>query len=414
MALATKCPHCNTTFRVASDQLKLRGGIVRCGFCDEVFDGNATLVDSATSVAPVIEFCPDTSETVALPVPEQEVDRVALAQPAAEKVAPDDACAETAPPAATKTAAAVLAAGGESDDDAPDGRDDDACRFGTLPLDGAQQAAGAMAVGPEAEYLELALDAALPSKLGSGAKAIPQLGADVCEPDSGTAVFDQSDQDSAAPFAALPERTLPLSAADNHVVPVKRSRVHGEEPIVAVEAKIDEPDEPKFVTQSRRRLRSGKTMRALMSIGSALLLVALLTQGLTTFRNQLAAQVPALKPLLVSICSRLGCHVDLPARIELISIEQGELQTLSENTFSYATVLHNKSNSAQAWPDIELVLNDNGDQPLLRRVFTPREYLSAPPNPNEGFAGHSEQAVKLYFELARLKASGYHIAVFYP
>ncbi|UUZ52639.1 zinc-ribbon domain-containing protein [Massilia sp. H-1] len=45
MALATRCPHCKTTFRVASDQLKLRGGIVRCGTCNQVFDGNATLVD---------------------------------------------------------------------------------------------------------------------------------------------------------------------------------------------------------------------------------------------------------------------------------------------------------------------------------------------------------------------------------
>ncbi|MDB5756578.1 MAG: hypothetical protein JWR56_3006, partial [Massilia sp.] len=45
MALATICPHCNTTFRVASDQLKLRGGIVRCGACNEVFDGNAALID---------------------------------------------------------------------------------------------------------------------------------------------------------------------------------------------------------------------------------------------------------------------------------------------------------------------------------------------------------------------------------
>ncbi|MBY0557455.1 MAG: zinc-ribbon domain-containing protein, partial [Burkholderiaceae bacterium] len=44
MALATKCPHCNTVFRVAHDQLKLRGGIVRCGSCNEVFDGNAALL----------------------------------------------------------------------------------------------------------------------------------------------------------------------------------------------------------------------------------------------------------------------------------------------------------------------------------------------------------------------------------
>jgi predicted Zn finger-like uncharacterized protein len=33
MALATQCPHCLTIFRVASDQLKLRGGLVRCGSC---------------------------------------------------------------------------------------------------------------------------------------------------------------------------------------------------------------------------------------------------------------------------------------------------------------------------------------------------------------------------------------------
>jgi len=45
MALATQCPHCHTTFRVASDQLKLRGGIVRCGACQSIFDGSAHLID---------------------------------------------------------------------------------------------------------------------------------------------------------------------------------------------------------------------------------------------------------------------------------------------------------------------------------------------------------------------------------
>ncbi|HWV64041.1 MAG TPA: MJ0042-type zinc finger domain-containing protein, partial [Oxalicibacterium sp.] len=39
MALATKCPHCQTTFRVAHDQLKLRAGLVRCGHCKEIFNG---------------------------------------------------------------------------------------------------------------------------------------------------------------------------------------------------------------------------------------------------------------------------------------------------------------------------------------------------------------------------------------
>src|SRR5450830_1008115 len=70
MALATKCPHCNTIFRVAADQLKLRGGIVRCGTCKEVFDGNAALVDPAAAL-PFLPSAP-TSQAPAAPVVHEE------------------------------------------------------------------------------------------------------------------------------------------------------------------------------------------------------------------------------------------------------------------------------------------------------------------------------------------------------
>src|SRR5690606_4248011 len=42
--LAARCPVCHTTFRVVADQLKLRGGLVRCGKCDTVFDGRDHLL----------------------------------------------------------------------------------------------------------------------------------------------------------------------------------------------------------------------------------------------------------------------------------------------------------------------------------------------------------------------------------
>ena len=50
MALATRCPNCHALFRVAADQLKLRGGLVRCGACRHVFDATGMLsyVDDAT------------------------------------------------------------------------------------------------------------------------------------------------------------------------------------------------------------------------------------------------------------------------------------------------------------------------------------------------------------------------------
>ena len=39
MSLATRCPTCGTAFRVVSDQLKLRRGLVRCGKCRHIFNG---------------------------------------------------------------------------------------------------------------------------------------------------------------------------------------------------------------------------------------------------------------------------------------------------------------------------------------------------------------------------------------
>lgn len=54
MALATKCPQCGSLFRVVADQLKLRGGLVRCGQCHSVFDaiGSLTYLDDSV-VAPM-------------------------------------------------------------------------------------------------------------------------------------------------------------------------------------------------------------------------------------------------------------------------------------------------------------------------------------------------------------------------
>src|SRR5690348_690217 len=50
MVLATRCPHCRTTFRVVQDQLKLRGGLVRCGACKEIFNGVENLLRPTQSL----------------------------------------------------------------------------------------------------------------------------------------------------------------------------------------------------------------------------------------------------------------------------------------------------------------------------------------------------------------------------
>jgi predicted Zn finger-like uncharacterized protein len=67
MALATQCPHCFTSFRVANDQLKLHAGLVRCGSCKQTFNGIEHLLapGEAPRQAPVTSYTAehDTAET---------------------------------------------------------------------------------------------------------------------------------------------------------------------------------------------------------------------------------------------------------------------------------------------------------------------------------------------------------------
>ena len=146
------------------------------------------------------------------------------------------------------------------------------------------------------------------------------------------------------------------------------------------------------------------------------MLIAALLQGAYVFRNQIAGWFPQAKPVLIDACKLLGCRIDLPAQIDQVSIESSELQTLAndKDTFVLTTLLRNYSSTSQEWPHIELTLNDINEKALLRRVFTPADYLHNSEDVRLGFSANSERSVKLSFELSQLKASGYRVYLFYP
>jgi predicted Zn finger-like uncharacterized protein len=52
MSLITRCPACRTMFKVVPDQLRISGGWVRCGQCDEVFDASTNLQDPLVAQTP--------------------------------------------------------------------------------------------------------------------------------------------------------------------------------------------------------------------------------------------------------------------------------------------------------------------------------------------------------------------------
>jgi hypothetical protein len=182
------------------------------------------------------------------------------------------------------------------------------------------------------------------------------------------------------------------------------------------EQEEEETYEPSFVVQARRRQRRSKILRIFMSLASVVLLLTLAAQSAYVFRTQLAAWFPQSKPLLAQFCQITGCRVKLPAQIDMVSIESTELQAVvpNKNVFALNVLLRNRSALAQAWPDIELTLNDGNEQAVARRVLLPREYLPSAQDIAKGFGANSEQPIKLNFELAQVKASGYRVYLFYP
>ncbi|MGF6273500.1 putative Zn finger-like uncharacterized protein [Massilia sp. UYP11] len=410
MALATQCPHCGTLFRVAADQLKLRGGIVRCGACQQVFDGNAGLVDltaaqSAAALSPGAtqdtsatnaSIAPDsgkdggqnTGQDADQPIYTLEFDRAlspfgilphALNEPDAEQDLAVEAEAAPAPVADIQVHEERAAAPPPAD-----GRDSH---------DGPAPAAEAMAGAAEPVARQPAPDAP-PLLLRESAGGSPPI---------------------VSPAAAPPSRSPRGRAAEARSRRSKLTPTRIEE---TPKLRVPEIDEPEFVRRGRQREQSGKAVRIAMIAGSILLLLAIVLQAMVSFRDILAARYPGLRPALVSACDLFGCQVGLPARPDALVIETGELITLGGNAYTLNTVLRNGGDLALAWPSIELTLNDRDDKPLVRRVFGPRDYVpqlaDAEGGNITGFGARAEQPVKIHFRLEGLEPSGYHIAVFYP
>lgn len=224
--------------------------------------------------------------------------------------------------------------------------------------------------------------------------------------------------DHSAPASADAAQDDPVEQAldDLESRPWRREQETSPDDDALDRAESAEYEEPNFVKQGRRRQRIGRVLRAAMMTGSAILFLALLLQSAYVFRNRIAALFPQTKPVLAAICMRLGCQVGLPAQIEAVSIESSELQTLAADasTFALTVLLRNHGATDQAWPGIELTLNDASEKPVARRVFLPREYLTPPLDVNKGLGARSEQVIRLYFELTQLKASGYRVYLFYP
>lgn len=82
--MLTRCPHCQTAFRVTSEQLKARQGRVRCGACQSVFDALDSLSDELAPASPPASAPPPDAEPETLIEQEPPSEPVPAFAPAPE------------------------------------------------------------------------------------------------------------------------------------------------------------------------------------------------------------------------------------------------------------------------------------------------------------------------------------------
>ena len=378
MALATKCPQCGAMFRVVADQLKLRGGLVRCGQCRTVFDaiGSLAYVEDAalTASRPVAESTRDPEDnlhaeraglktTTATPAPAPAVER---ARPAPERRRdPSDRKRKALGPATTLRIAPGLAPVATVSQELPPAPPPAADRRARRPISTEELAA---------------TETGVPTLLAPG--PLTDAGSD-------------------------PTRALLEGIEVIEVSPLP-------EPAAVAAAALQE--EPEFIRAAERAPRRGFSI--VFSGGSLLLLLLAVAQLAVTFRSDVLTRWPEARPALSQLCDVFGCTLGWPTQPDQLAVIGSELQSIAgTDVLELTAVIRNRAAYTQALPALEVTLSDTQNRPVVRKIFSPADYLAAAGEPrtriDEGLAAGADMTIRIHFETRGLQAAGFLVYPFY-
>jgi len=369
MALATRCPSCHALFRVVADQLKLRGGLVRCGACGHVFDAIGTLsyLDDA-SLRPV--------------VPPPAVPQLETGSALTLRIPPSDLRPEP----------------GEANHEQPLPPEPSTTTSGTSLTEAVTTAGDGAPVSGAATF--------------SDTKAPAQVGGINAAPESEPAMAVGAEGDDQAEPAA--SSVADISSAHADADQTAGSPTDGVLPETASEI----PDAP--VTDAAAFLQEAPRRRSVTiayAIGALLLFAALALQLAFFFRAELIAQWPVARPAMVSICQRMNCSVGWPTRGEMLAVVGSELQSLpGTSALELTAVVRNRSSVTLALPAIEVTLTDTQNRAIARKVFAPVDYLAASDaaaRQIEGIEAGADMSVRIIFEVRGMNAAGFVVYPFY-
>lgn len=365
--MLTRCPTCQTAFRLHPEQLRARRGEVRCGSCLTPFNALEHLTEDARTPASAVP--PPHTESAdtpgAAPAPSSE----ALAAPTVSIPLP-----QTESPAFRPPPKAF-----------PEKHQTSAAKT-FQPLRTGSAASGQTA--------PVARKSPLPSHHGPSPIPPPP---DTTAP----ALSSPADREHEAAEENLPEPPRPLSTHDE-------AAISG--PVIAPDT-----DELDRLNTAYGAPAPSRGRRIAWGLAVLLLAVLLAAQTVYLFRQDIARELPGLRPLLEKACAYAGCALPLPRDAGLIDIPSSDLQSepgKAGRYVLYATV-RNRASYAQTWPHLELTLTDAGDRPLSRRILEPQDWVT-PEKLADSFPARGDTAVRLAFDASGLTPTGYRIYVFYP
>ena len=350
MSLATRCNACGTVFRVVPDQLKVSDGWVRCGRCSAVFNAQASLFE--------LEESASTTPLDGHPQPPAD----GAGSVGSDRLRDPGAAArfdfDLGPPPATPLPAS--SSGWDGDSAAPQ------APLSDLP---------AAYFDETAAVADTRFD--LPPIDAPAWPVEPSF-----DDGSPASVVSISDQASAGAAPAL--------QVDADEVAAMPSFMQAREPALA--------------------WRRPAARRALLGL-AVLLGLALLAQAAGLWRDNLAAHVPTLRPLLASACEQVGCRIQPPRRIDQLSVDASGLTHIDGAPLHRLSLtLRNRADVAVASPAIELTLTDVQGQLMAKRVMPLSEFGVAAATLGAG----AELPLQALLSTGDRRISGYTVELFYP
>ncbi|MBO6851002.1 MAG: DUF3426 domain-containing protein [Marinobacter sp.] len=380
-SLQTRCPKCDTRFRVTDEQLSIAKGKVRCGNCMEVFNA----IDH--------QVAPPGPAKPAAPEPTRFVE----AGEAASGFSADDDFVFADNPeedaAEGKYAGTNLTfsdeelsdsfrsfdekspAGGHEDDDRPNKELDESWAEAMLSDDDSEK------------------DTSRPATpRTSTAAPAPDTQESDTAPEPRPAIAP-SVTPAARPQPAEPATPPAKTSADTRQEPPLSLEPTGEQttaptfteaPAAPPEPEPDEPLSARFPYHDLRREPvsvgggSGGTVRRILWTLAVLALAGLLVAQVTWFQFDRLSAIPELRPFYEQGCELAGCELKPLLDVDAIQSRKLVVRTDPENRSQLLVeaVIINRAAFEQPFPAIALTFSNLNGDVVAQSVFTPDEYIA--------------------------------------